>query len=349
MFHCKALWLLLLFTGLFAVAWKSNEPPRPAPAQQKKTATPAAATTAAPADEVAAIVNGDKIMLSELVGRLEELGVKPEKREDVAGDVLDAMIDNSLMIQFLTGQKIAFDPKVVDKQIAELKAEYEKEGAKFSEALTRIGLTEQKLRASVIAEVQWDNYLKKTVSEKQLADYFAKYREYFDGTQVRASHILVEVAPDADDEARSAAQGKIERIRKELSSGLDFSQAAKKYSDCPSKEQGGDVDFFGRSDKMVEPFAKAAFLLKVGEVSGVVETEFGYHIIKVTDRKAGTRTKLDDPALHEQLLDSYGEKLKNEIVANQRKVAKIEIAPGAQPQDQPKAKTATQQSGSVKK
>jgi parvulin-like peptidyl-prolyl isomerase len=346
MFHCKALWLVLLFTGLFAVAWKSNEPPRGVP--QKKSAAPAA-PAAEPRDEVAAIVNGDKIMLSELVGRLEELGVKPEKREDVAGDVLDAMIDNSLLMQFLTSQKIAFDPKAVDKQIAELKADYEKEGVKFSEVLTRIGLTEQKLHASVIAEVQWDNYLKKTVNEKQLAEYFAKYREYFDGTQVRASHILVEVAPDANEKTRSAAKAKTERIRKELSGGLDFGQAAQNYSDCPSREQGGDVDFFGRSDKMVEPFAKAAFALKVGEISGVVETEFGYHIIKVTDRKAGTRTKLDDAALRQELLDSYGDKLKNEIVANQRKVAKIEIAPGAATQDQPKVKTATQQSGNVKK
>lgn len=342
MLSCKAVWLGLLFSCLFAVAWKSNEPPRPQP--QKKQNPPAAA----PRDEVAAIINGDKIMLSELVGRLEELDVKLEKREDMAGDVLDAMIDNTLLMQFLTQQKVPFDSKKVDQQIAEVRAEYEKQGGKLSDMIARIGMTEQKLRASVIAEVQWENYLKKTASEKQLADYFAKYREHFDGTQVRVSHILVEVAPGADDKTRTAAKRKIESVRNEITRGLDFGEAAKKYSDCPSKAQGGDVDFFGRSDKMVEPFAKAAFELKVGAMSGIVETEFGYHIIKVTDRKAGIRTKLDDPALHKDLLDAYGEQLKSEIVASQRKIAKIQIAPIAPP-EQPNAKTATQQSGKVKK
>jgi parvulin-like peptidyl-prolyl isomerase len=341
MFHCKALWLFLLFTALFAAAWKSNEPPKAA----KKAAPPAKSTR----DEVAAIVNGEKVMLWELIGRLDELGVKPEKREEVAVSVLNGMIDNVLLVQFLTAQKIAYDSKVVDKQIAEVKAEYEKEGAKFSEALARIGLTEPKLRVSVVAEVQWQNYMKRTVSDKQLSDYFAKHREYFDGTEVRASHILVEVAPDADDKARAAARSKVEKIRKELTGGLNFADAARKYSDCPSKDEGGDVDFFPRTDKMVEPFAKAAFALAKGETSAVVETEFGYHIIKVTDRRPGARTKLDDPVLRNELMESLGEQVKNEIVAAQRKFAKIEIAPGIPPADQPRTQTANQPTGKTKK
>jgi parvulin-like peptidyl-prolyl isomerase len=345
MFQCKAVWLVVLFTGLFAAAWKSNEPPK---TTQKKASTPPAADQA-PTNEIAAVVNGEKIMLTELVGRLEELNIPAEKREDMAGPVLDAMIDNALIIQFLTAQKIAYDPKLVDSQIAEVREEYEKEGVKFADALSRIGVTEKKLRDSVIADLQWQNYVKKSVSEKQLTEYFTKYREYFDGAEVRASHILVEVPDDADDKARAAAKAKIEKIRKEVNAGLDFGAAARKYSDCPSKEQGGDVDFFNRRDKMVEPFAKAAFALKKGETSGIVETEFGYHIIKVTDRKPAKYTKVDNAELRKDLLEAIGEQMKNDLVASQRKVAKISIAPVAPSADRANTKTAVQPTGKTKK
>jgi parvulin-like peptidyl-prolyl isomerase len=346
MLRCKALWLAFLLTLLFVAVLRSAEP-QEKPAASKPPTPPSAKQT----DEnpVVAIVNGERIMLSELLGRLNELNVLPEKREDVAGGVLDGMIDNALLVQFLAAQKIAFDAKAVDAQIAEVKAEYDKAGVKIADALAQLGLTEAKLRASVVAEAQWQNYLKKNVTDKQLADYFAKYPEYYDGSEVRASHVLVEVAPDADEKIRTAARGKAESIRKEIAGGLVFAEAAKKYSDCPSKEKGGDVDFFTRREKMVEPFAKAAFALKIGQVSSVVETEFGYHIILVTGRKPATRTKLDDPALRKELLEAVGDVLKDEIVAKQRKVAKIEIAPGVQPPVQPKAKTATQPTDKTKK
>lgn len=343
MLRCKALWLALLLTLLFVAVLRSAELQQQKPGAQKSPATPPNA------DPVVAVVNGERIMLSELLARLNELNVRPEKREDVAAGVLDGMIDNALLVQFLATQKIAYDAKAVDAQIAEVRAEYDKEGVKIADALAQLGLTEQKLRASVIAESRWQTYLKKNVSDPQLADYFAKYREYFDGTEVRASHILVEVAPDANERTRVAAKAKIEQIRKEVVGGLNFAEAAKKYSDCPSKEQGGDVDFFPRREKMVEPFAKAAFSLKIGQISTIVETEFGYHVILVTGRKPGSRTKLDDAALRKDLLEAVGDQLKEEIVAKQRKLAKIEIVPGVQPTEQPKAKTATQPTGKTKK
>ncbi len=319
------------------------------PPATKPAATPAAKPATPPRDEVAAIVNGEKIMLSELLGRLDELGVAPERREAVAGNVLDGIVENLLVVQFLTAQRISYDVKAVDAQIVELRAEYEKSGKKLSEALAQLGLNEQKLRAAAIAEAQWQSYLKKNVTDRQLAEYFAKYREFFDGAQVRASHILIEVPADADAKARADAKAKIERVKKEVASGGDFATVAKKYSNCPSKEMGGDVDWFPRRDKMVDSFAKAAFALKQGETSGVVETEFGYHIIKCTGRKPGTRTKLEDPQLRAEVLESLGEQLKDELIAKQRKVAKIEIAPGVPAPEQPKIKTATQPTGKTKK
>ena len=305
-----------------------------------KSSTADSTAAAKAPDEVAAVVNGERIMLSELLARLTELGVPEEKRETAADDVLAGIIDNALLVQYLAAQKIAYDSKAVDAELAELRADLEKQGEKLSDALARFGMNEHKLREQVIAQVRWQNYLKQRIGDKELTDYAAKNREVFDGSEVRASHILVEVPSDADAGARSAAKAKIERLRKELAGGLAFAEAARKYSDCPSKDEGGDVGWFPRRGKMVESFAKAAFALKAGETSGTVETEFGYHLIKVTERKPGQPIKLDDPEIRQVVLEEYGEQLKETIVAQQRKSATIEIAPNTPAPESSKSKAA---------
>ncbi len=300
-------------------------------------------------DAVAAVVNGERIMLSELIARLDELGVAPEQREHAGNAVLDAMVDSTLLVQFLAKQKVAYDAKAVDVEIAKLRAEYEKQGVSFATAIAKLGLTEAKLRASAIAEAQWQTYVKERVTDKDLSDHFAKYREYFDGSEVRASHILIEVPDGANAAVRAAAKAKADRVRKEVAGGADFAAAAKKYSDCPSKNQGGDVGSFPRHNKVVEPFARTAFALKNGQVSDVVETEFGYHIIKATDRKAGTRLSLKDATLRTDLTNAIGDHMKEAIIAELRKTAKIEIAPGVEVPEPVRTKTATQPTNKVKK
>ncbi len=91
-------------------------------------------------------------------------------------------------------------------------------------------------------------------------------------TKIRASHILVEKHPAA------------EAILEELKNGKSFSQLAKQHSTCPSRKRGGDLGFFGKG-QMVKEFERAAFKLKKDEVSDIVKTQFGYHIIKLTDKK----------------------------------------------------------------
>jgi parvulin-like peptidyl-prolyl isomerase len=320
-----------------------------APQSKAVGAKKSTGTVARTDDNVAALVNGERIMLSDLIARLDELGVAPEQREHAGNTVLDAMVDSTLLVQFLAKQKIAYDAKAVDAEIAKLRAEYEKQGVSFATAIAKLGLTEAKLRASAVAEAQWQAYVKERVSDKDLSDHFAKYREYFDGSEVRASHILIEVPDGAAAAVRAAAKAKADRIRKELAAGADFAASAKKYSECPSKDQGGDVGSFPRHGKVVEPFARAAFSLKIGQMSEVVETDFGYHIIKATDRKPGTRLSLKDPTLRADLIHAIGDHMKESIIAELRKTAKIEIAPGVDVPAPARTKTATQPTNKVKK
>ena len=103
--------------------------------------------------------------------------------------------------------------------------------------------------------------------------------------QVRASHILLmykgsmrSTASRSKDEAKT----QIDQLEKQLQSGGDFAQLARSHSDCPSKHEGGDLGHFGRG-MMVKEFEDSAFSMPVGQVSGVVETPFGYHLIKRTE------------------------------------------------------------------
>ncbi|MBI2236052.1 MAG: peptidyl-prolyl cis-trans isomerase [Magnetospirillum sp.] len=103
--------------------------------------------------------------------------------------------------------------------------------------------------------------------------------------QIRASHILLmykgSMRSQAD-RSQKEAQASIENIRDELAQGADFAQLARQYSDCPSSEEGGDLGYFGKGS-MVPEFEEAAFDLGKGDVSDVVETSFGYHLIQRTD------------------------------------------------------------------
>lgn len=111
------------------------------------------------------------------------------------------------------------------------------------------------------------------VDEAEVKDYYEKNAAMFKSPEeVRASHILVA----DEEEARKVAD--------EIKAGKDFAEAAKEYSTCPSKERGGDLGFFSRG-KMVPEFEEAAFGLEVGEISHLVKTDFGYHIIKVENKK----------------------------------------------------------------
>ncbi|HKI80120.1 MAG TPA: SurA N-terminal domain-containing protein, partial [Pseudodesulfovibrio sp.] len=125
-------------------------------------------------------------------------------------------------------------------------------------------------------------------TDEQLHQYYQDHLAEFGTEEMRhASHILVAVPNDADAKAVAKAKAKAEDILKKVKAGQDFAELAKKYSDDPgSAKQGGDLGFFTKGD-MAPAFSKAVFALKPGQVSGIVRTSFGFHIIKLLGVKAG--------------------------------------------------------------
>jgi parvulin-like peptidyl-prolyl isomerase len=165
----------------------------------------------------------------------------------------------------------------------------------------------------------------KTQELESLANYFSKQT----GERVRARHILIAVAEDADLKEKTAARNKITDILKKILEGADFAEMAEKHSDdkgSAKEGRGGDLGTFTRGD-MVPPFEKTAFQLPVGQVSEIVETPFGYHIIKVEEKRAATRLPYDEVKndLREYLLRSQAQNVFENYISTLRKTASIKV------------------------
>lgn len=136
-----------------------------------------------------------------------------------------------------------------------------------------------------------------TVTNEEKEKYYQENIEKYKRPEtIRARHLLVRVLPSDSSELKKEKKAKAEEALKEIKSGKDFVETVKKYSDAASGESAGDLGYFKRED-MVPAFSEAAFKLKPGEMSGIVETQFGYHIIKCEDRKAEQYEPLTEPAV----------------------------------------------------
>ena len=204
--------------------------------------------------------------------------------------VLEDLINRELLYQESQKQGITVEDSAVDEELEKLKNRFPSE-TEFKKALVQANLSETAVRNQIREEVAITQLVDKqfgdklTVSDKESESYYDGHTNLFkQPEQVRASHILIKVDPQAGESQKAEARKKIEEIQKKLQGGEDFAALAKEYSQCPSGANGGDLKYFRRG-QMVKPFEAAAFSLKPGEVSEIVETRFGYHLIKVTDKK----------------------------------------------------------------
>ncbi len=211
----------------------------------------------------------------------------------IRGQVLETLISRELLYQ--EGQKkgIKIKEERLEAEYEGLKNRFPSEeqfksrlsSMKISEADVKSqierGLLIQELIDTQIAE-------KVVVSEKEVKGYYDSHPDSFKKPeQVRASHILMKLDPKADASQKAAARKKLEELRQRLLKGEDFVALAREFSEGPSSVKGGDLGYFGRG-QMVKPFEDAAFALNIGDLSDVVETRFGYHLIKVTEKKPET-------------------------------------------------------------
>jgi len=178
---------------------------------------------------------------------------------------------------------------------------------------------------------------KVNLTEEDARKYYSENQQQFEiPEQVRASHILIK--PDTSDPnvepalAKAAAKAKAEELLKQIKDGDDFAELALANSGCPSSARGGDLGFFSRG-RMVPAFEEAAFALEVGRVSDIVETRFGYHIIKATDKKeASTKTfEQEKDDILKLLTQTRQAELAKEYIESLKAQANIVYPPGEEP------------------
>ncbi|MGQ9484822.1 MAG: peptidylprolyl isomerase [Desulfosoma sp.] len=249
---------------------------------------------------------------------------------DVKTRVLESLIDRELLYQESQKRGVKGDIKAVDNQLAQFKQRFETPEA-YDQALKSMNLTENTLREellknSAIDQLVQDRFSKGiTVSDEETKAFYKDRHELFEKPErVHARHILVSVKPDATPEDKKAARKKIEEIKGRISKGEDFAALAQSQSDCPSKERGGDLGFFARG-QMVKPFEEAAFALETGAVSDVVETDFGYHLIQVIEKKPPETVPYEDvqPTISEHLQKQKAQQKVEEFLTQAKKDAKI--------------------------
>jgi parvulin-like peptidyl-prolyl isomerase len=280
----------------------------------------------------AAVVNGIPITLTEvdnlvrLMNGPSAVQVPEAMRRQKRLEALAALMDNILLQQFLRQQGPKVNPQEVSKQLTDLETALRKDDKKLSDYLAENGITEAQLREQIVTALQWRDYTKARVNDADVAQYYKDNKDFFDGVQVRASHILIRVPLNASESEVQAARNRLQAIRQEIEAGkISFEDAARKYSQCPSAPKGGDIDYFPRKFVVDEEFAKAAFnpQLRVGDLIGLVRTEHGLHLIKLTDRKSGQPS--DFNKIKNDVRDILVVELRGNILAQQRKLAKIDM------------------------
>lgn len=344
----RVVWLIVpvltvFFSGHALSASTKEAPPKKekaaeTPKPQEKAKTPAAGKDSAE-DKIAA-VNGvpvgraefDKAMSRfEKQRAAEEKPASPDEVRAMKERILQTLIDRELLMQEAKKAGVKIEDQEVDEQVANLKQRFGDE-ARYKQMLEKWEFTEAQFRDNLRSEMMVRKFLdqqigaKANISDQDAKAYYDAHPDVFKTPeQVRASHILVKVEPNAGEEDKAKAKAKMTAVQERIKKGEDFATVAKEVSDCPSKEKGGDLNFFSKG-MMVAPFEDAAFGLAPGSVSDIVETQFGYHLIKMTEKKPeGTRTFDEVKApVQQHLKQQRSTELRNKYMEELRSKAKIE-------------------------
>jgi len=216
--------------------------------------------------------------------------VPPDQRDRVYRQVLDELVNIRLVAHEGKTRNIAVADTDVEAQIGKIRQQF-KTDEEFKAALQQRQLSIEDVKSEARTELLVNKTLeaeilpKVAIAPADLDTYYKANPDQFKAPeQVRASHILIPINSSMTEVQKTAARTEAEGLLKRVRAGEDFAALAKQYSKDSSAQSGGDLNYFEKG-KMVPAFEQAAFSLKTGDVSNVVESPFGFHIIKVTDHK----------------------------------------------------------------
>ena len=314
------------------------------------TAQPAASTQpGAPAEpikpvpeklpEVIARVNGDSVTRAELEDYVRNLEgragspIPPDQRDRIYRGIIDQLVGYKLLVQEAKARKVVVPDADVNVKIDGLKKQFPSEDL-FMQALIERKLSLDRMKADARDEMVISKLIEGEIASRvalkpaQVEDFYKNNPDQFKQPErVRASHILISFPEGADAAAKAQAKTKAQKILKDVKAGKDFAALAKEHSQDPgSAPNGGDLGFF-QQGQMVGPFNDVAFKLKPGATSDLVETQFGYHIIRVAEKHPEGTVPLEEvrPKIEQYLQNLNKESETDAFVKSLRAKAKVEI------------------------
>ena len=337
--------------GQTPAATPAGTPAAPAATPTTGQAAPAGAAPApAPAPvkplppqlpDVLARVNGEpvtKVDFDRLIKNMEATANQPlsmvpeDRRNEILRNALNQLVTYTVLLQETRARKIVVTDAEVEQSVQQMRSQFPNEDA-FKKALAARGMTVEKLKSDAKVDMSINKMMDAEVANEH-APSDAQVREFYDKNpdkfkqdeSVRASHILFRVPENADAATKKKALEQAQSVLKQARGGADFAELAKKYSADGSAQQGGDLNFFTKG-QMVPEFDKAAFALKTGEISDIVTTQFGYHIIKVTDRKPASTVPFDQVSerIKDYLLQEQKRQHAENFINALKQKAKIEV------------------------
>lgn len=220
------------------------------------------------------------------------------KMEDFKASILENLIDGELLFQESQKRGLNISEERIGEQFDAVKNQFNST-EEFDRAMGEMNYTENSLKEDIGRRIAVEEFIEKeiskniSVSDEESLEYYDNHPEFFtEPEKIKASHILIRIEETSNTAQKEEALEKIKEIKKKFEAGEDFAALATTYSEGPNNIQGGDLGYFQRG-QMVKPFEDAAFSLKTGEISDIVETQYGYHLIKVTNRQPEVKVPFD--------------------------------------------------------
>jgi peptidyl-prolyl cis-trans isomerase C len=288
---------------------------------------PAQAPPAQPAgNAVVAKVNGVPIYLADLEAALRQTPVQlpADRKKAMQREALSMLMDEVLTQQFLAQNAPQVPEQEVDKKLAEITQALRQQQKTLQGYCQELGTTEAAMRKDILSRLRWAAYARSKVSDADAEKYYKENKDFFDGVTVHVAHIWLRLAPGTPDSDRARSSAQLTELRKQIvEKKIDFATAAKTYSQCESGPNGGDIGWIPRKMVVDENFARAAFITPVGQVSDVVQAEYGLHLILPLERKDGKPSTF--ALIKEDVRQVCMEEMWQAVLGQYRKAAKIEV------------------------
>ena len=308
-------------------------------------------------DQELATVNGKKITSADIERALRmrygpSLDQMPAEQransiKQVTPRMTEELISRNLLLEAAKAAKTKTNAEELKTTLEQIKGSLPPT-VKFEDYIKKMGHNEKSFEAEVAEELLINFHVQEILStvkaptDAELKKHYEENKQSFNSKEsITASHILLKTDPGSDEKVKSGKLKAIQKLREQLitAKGVGFDKLAKEHSDCPSSARGGDLGSFGRG-QMVPAFEKAAFTQKIGDVGEVVETQFGYHLIKVTKKSTAGQRKFEDvkEEISRQLDAPKRQKTMQEYIASLESKAKITRNPAIKPAESTPAK-----------